>query len=168
MPTRHAIAAIANREGLDSQILLEEAAARWRDAGLKVVGLLAENNLTEGECSAAFLRDIASGQRFPIALDAAPPGTSCHLDATGLDAACAGLMGQLTAADVVILSKFGKTEAGGHGLRPAYLAAFEAGRPLLTTVSAKHAAAWAGFAPDAARLEPEAGAVNTWWASVRA
>lgn len=136
--------------------------------GLRAVGLLAENRAVAGECSAAFLRDIASGQRFSIELDAAPRNSSCHLDSAGLDHACAELLGQMAGADLVILSKFGKTEAAGAGLLPAFAAAIAARKPLLTTVSEKHTQAWARFAPDAVLLEPDAKAVERWAASITA
>lgn len=160
------IAAVANRDGQDSQELLEEAVVAWRDAGLVVVGLLAENRDVEGECSAAFLRDIVSGRRFSIQLDSAPEGTICHLDTAGLDEACAGLLPQLAGADVVILSKFGKTEAAGGGLRDAFAASMASGLPLLTTVSGKHAGAWAEFAPDAIWVAPDLEAIRHWRGSV--
>lgn len=167
MSVTRTIAAIANREGQDSQILLEEVVTGWRDAGLRVVGLLAENQDAEGQCSAAFLRDIASGQRFSIQLDAAPDGTICHLDTAGLDEACARLLLQLVGADVVVLSKFGKTEAAGGGLRDAFTGSIASGTPLLTTVSGKHAGAWADFAPDAIRVEADLLALQRWQASAR-
>jgi len=167
MPGPRAIAAIANREGRDSQELLAAAVRDWRAAGVRVAGLLAENRHTAGECSAAFLHDIATGRRFSIELDAAPGGSICHLDPAGLDAACAQLLPGIAGADLVVLSKFGKTEAAGAGLRPAFAAVIAAGTPLLTTVSDKHAEAWAAFAPDALRLEPDADAVRDWWRARR-
>lgn len=156
------IAAIANREERDSQALLRAAAEAWRAAGANVVGILAEDGDTEGECSAAFLRDIASGRRFSIHLDAAPAGTSCHLDTDGVDDACAGLLPQIAGADIVVLSKFGKTEAMRRGLWAAFCEATAAGKPLLTTVSAKHRDAWTAFAGDATWLEPESGPIERW------
>ena len=158
-----AVAAIANRPGRDAQGLLSQAVARWRKAGLKVVGVLAEDSREEGQCSAAFLRDIASGQRFSIQLDAAPQGTSCHLDAVAVGRACATLLPQIATADIVVLSKFGKTEALGEGLWPAFRGAIEAGTPLLTTVSPKHEAALTAAAPDAVRLEADGGSIDDWW-----
>lgn len=119
-------------------------------------------------CSAAFLRDVALGRRFSIQLDAAPAGTSCHLDAAGIGEACAGLLPQIAGADIVVLSKFGKTEAAQQGLRAAFSGAIAAGRPLLTTVSPKHAEAWAAFAPRAVWLEPDSGAIERWWQAAKA
>lgn len=158
-----AIAALANREGQESQPLLREAANSWREAGARVVGVLAENNDAGGTCSAAFLIDIASGRRFSIQLDATPVGTNCHLDADGIEEACIGLLAQIPRADVVLLSKFGKTEAAGQGLWPAFRSTIAAGTPLLTTVSPRHAEAWAAFAPGAIWLEPDVRAIGQWW-----
>lgn len=160
------IAAIANRDGLDWQDLLGKIAAEWRDSGLRVVGLLAENNRDGGQCSAARLRDIGTGQRFSIQLDAAPSGTSCHLDPSGLDRACADLLPRIAGADAVILSKFGKTEAAGGGLQPLFAAALAAGVPLLTTVSARQESRWSAFAPGARWIEPVADTIRDWRATL--
>jgi len=162
------VAVIANRAGLDTQALLSEAVARWRGAGATIVGLLAEDGDGEEACSAAFLRDIATGRSFSIQLDAAPAGTACHLDAAGLSEACAGLLPRIAAADLIVLSKFGKTEAAGSGLRTAFAAAIAAGKPLLTTVSPKHEAAWRAFAPDAAALDPDRQSLDRWWRAAQA
>lgn len=164
----NAIAVIANREGRDSQALLSDAAADWLGAGVTVVGVLAENNVIEGTCSAAFLRDIASGRRFSIHLDTAPAGTDCHLDAAGIGDACAELLPQIALADVVLLSKFGKTEAMRQGLWAAFSGAIAAGKPLLTTVSTKHAEAWTAFAPQAVWLKPDIRSIERWWHATKA
>lgn len=162
----HPIAAIANSEGQDSQALLFEAAADWRGAGAGVVGLLAENNHAAGVCSAAFLRDIASGRRYSIQLDSAPAGTVCHLDAAGMGDACTDLLPQIAGADVVILSKFGKVEAMQRGLWAAFSDALAAGKPVLTTISAKHVSAWRTFAPQAQWLDPDRQSIDRWWQAV--
>ncbi|MBV6305780.1 DUF2478 domain-containing protein [Candidimonas humi] len=167
MTTSSTIAYIANREGLDSQALLSAAVAQWRAAGIEAVGVLAENNETEGMCSAGFLRDLASGKRFSIQLDAPPAGTSCHLDTAGMEDAGAGLLTQIPQADIVVFSKFGKLEATQKGLWAAFAAAISAGRPLLTTVSPKHAQAWQAFAPAALRLESKPAAIAQWWNMIR-
>jgi len=159
------VAVIANREGQDSQALLAEAVAGWRAAGARIAGVLAENNQEEGVCSAGFLRDIASGRRYSVQLDAPPAGTACHLDVTGMDDACVGLLDQIGSADVVVISKFGKMEAMQQGLWPAFAAAAGAGKPLLTTVSARHVEAWKRFAPGAAWLDGDRAALARWWQS---
>jgi hypothetical protein len=78
-------------------------------------------------------------------------------------AACASLLGHLEGSDLVILSKFGKLEAAGQGLFPAFQAAIAAGRRLLTSVSSKHGDVWRALAPDAALLEADEAALTAWW-----
>ena len=163
MTRAHAIAIVESRDAGNPQALLSQAVDRLRGAGVRVVGVLAEDNDAEGECSAGFLRDIATGQRFSIQLDAAPAGTKCHLDAVGIESACALLLPQLAAADLVVLSKFGKLEAMGQGLWHAFASAAGAGTPLLTTVSSRHREAWNAWAPPAARVEASIPAIERWW-----
>jgi nucleoside-triphosphatase THEP1 len=155
-------AVIANREGQDSQAFLSTAAAEWRDAGLRVAGVLAEDNEAGGTCSAGFLRDIASGRKYSVHLETPPVGATCHLDASGMDNACTGLLGQIASVDIVLFSKFGKLEATRKGLWPAFSAAVAAGKPLLTTVSPKHFEAWKAFAPDAAWLDADVLSIEQW------
>lgn len=161
------MAVIANRKGGNSLAVLSGLAAEWQSTGTRVVGLLAEENDAEGVCSAGFLRDIASGRAYSIQLDASPAGTSCHLDEVGVENASTGLLDQIASADVVILSKFGKLEALRKGLWPAFAAVFAAGKPLLTTVSAKHADALKEVAPAALWLEADRASVEEWWRTAR-
>lgn len=143
--------------------LLARAVAEWRAAGINVAGVLAEPHGLPGRaCGAGLLRDIASGAPQRIYLETAPATTSCHLDATGVEAACRRLTGQIAISDLVVLSKFGKLEAAGGGLAPTFRAALAAGKPLLTTVSEKHLDAWRAFAPGAVLLEGAA-ALAAWW-----
>lgn len=156
------IAVIANNEAQDSQVLLSGMAAHWRKQGLRVAGVLAEDHNGEGACSAGFLRDVGTGARFSIQLDAAPSGTSCHLDAHGVEGACEVLLPQLGDADIVILSKFGKLEAMQQGLWRAFSSATAAGIPLLTTVSSRHRDAWNAWAPEAEWLEAGEIPIELW------
>jgi hypothetical protein len=148
------------------QALFADAIAQWRRAGVTVAAVLAEmNGLSNSTCSAGFLRDMASGAAYSIHLDAPPRDTTCHLDARGVDAACAAVLPQIAASDLVVLSKFGKLEAMGQGLFAAFEAARAAGRPVLTTVSPKHYEAWCKFAPDAMALPADVNALRDWWRS---
>jgi len=157
-----AIAVIANNEAQDSQVLLARMAANWRKQGLRVAGVLAEDHEGEGACSAGFLRDIGTGARFSIQLDAAPSGTSCHLDARGVEGICDVLLPQVGDADIVILSKFGKLEAMRQGLWRAFACAVAAGIPLLTTVSSRHRQAWTVWAPKAEWLDAGDASLERW------
>ena len=163
------IAAIVGTDSPQVQKLFAAAVARWQAAGARVAGVVAESHdLPDRTCAAGFLRDIASGKRFSMYLEAPPADTSCHLDAEGVDAACNAVLGALPDCDLVVLSKFGKLEAGGGGLRDAFGAAIEAGVPVLTSVSPAYVAAWEAFAtPLFVVLPAAAERIDAWWRSLR-
>jgi len=77
-----------------------------------------------------------------------------------------GLLAQIPDADIVIFSKFGKLEAAQKGLWAALSAAIAAGKPILTTVSARHIDAWKSFAPAATWLDGDQAALDAWWRTV--
>jgi nucleoside-triphosphatase THEP1 len=129
---------------------------------LSVAGVIAESADAEGVCSAGFLRDLASGERFSIQLEKAPAHTSCHLDGSGVNKASAKLIPQIAAADIVILSKFGKLEAEGRGLWSAFEAAIKQGKLVLTTISAKHQEAWDALVPATDWLEGDLAEIRDW------
>jgi len=165
-------ASIATVIGSDSQAiqsLFEAQVNEWRSEGVNVVGLIGEAHaLPDRSCAAGFLRDLASEARFSMYLETPPSDTSCHLDGSGVDAACTALLGQIEASDVVVLSKFGKLEGMGRGLRPAFEAAASAGKPILTTVSEKHRDAWAEFTGGTTMIPDNPAAIRAWWAGLKA
>jgi hypothetical protein len=162
-PKENRIATVKGTDSATAQTLFAEAIAQWRREGVKVAAVLAETlSPTAGICSADYLRDLTSGVAYSIHLDEPPRDTSCHLDASGVDAACVALLPQLDSCDLVVLSKFGKLETMERGLFPAFEAARAAGLPILTTASAKHEDAWHRFAPDAVTLPANAEALQGW------
>lgn len=163
------IAAVVGADSLARQALFAEVVAVWRAAGVKIAGVIGEpQRRPGGPCSAAILRNIVSGQPVSIYLDTAPSNTVCHLDAAGVGTACAEILGQIPASDLVVLSKFGKLEAQQAGLVAAFEQAVAAGKPLLTTVSDKHREAWQAFAPGAVYLPVDAAALRDWWRTLEA
>jgi hypothetical protein len=169
MGTTHAgIAAVEGARSTTVQALFEDAVEGWRAGGVKVVGLIEEAHGKLGRTfSAGVLRDIVSGKHHSIYLEEPPANTSCHIDANGAEDACATVLKQIETCDLVVLSKFGKLEAGEGGLRAAFEAAIAAGKPVLTSVSDKHAEAWRAFAPEAAILPPDPMALQDWWGAAR-
>lgn len=167
-PAPARIACVVDAPGAAVQALFAEAVAGWRESGVKVVGVIAEAyGLPDRSCGAGFLRDIASGQPFAIYLQAPPDHTSCHLDAAGVDAACAAVRRQIPGSDLVVLSKFGKLEAVGSGLADAFHAAIAAGKPTLTSVSDRHRDAWQATMPGAISLPADRAAIRSWWRKAR-
>jgi hypothetical protein len=84
-------------------------------------------------------------------------------------AACETVQRDIEAGcDLVVLNKFGKIEAEGGGLAPAFAAAVNARLPVLTSVSPKLAEPWARFAaPLFVVLPPEERLIEAWWREAR-
>jgi hypothetical protein len=163
-PSDATIAAIVGSGSRSVQSLFAAVAGDLRAEGLRVIGVVSETHgLADRTCSAGFLRDIVTRAQFPIYLQDPPRDTSCHLDESGVDAACRRLLPQIPGCDLLIISKFGKLEAGGGGLTPAFEAAIKAHKPILTSVSELHLAAWRAFAPNAADVRCDESAVRRWW-----
>jgi Protein of unknown function (DUF2478) len=166
-PAQSRIAAVMGHDRSILQALLAGAVAHWQASGARIVGLLAEpHGLPDRACGAGILRDVVSGRAYPIYLETPPSHGSCHIDAAGVDAACAALLDQIPRSDLVVLSKFGKLEAAQSGLVGAFRAAIAAGKPVLTTLSVKQQDAWRAFAPDSVYLAADGTTLRRWWRSL--
>jgi hypothetical protein len=166
-PWKAKIAAVVGGHSRTAQTLFAAVAGELRAEGLHVVGVISEaHGIPDRTCRAGFLRDIAFGAQFSIYLPDPPRDTSCHLDESGIDAASRQLLPQISSCDLLIISKFGKSEAGGRGLTPAFEAAIKAHKAILTSVSELHLAAWRALAPDAADLSCDELAIRRWWETV--
>lgn len=134
---------------------------------LRIAGLI-EGVAGEGTaCGAGQLRSIGSGGSFALFQELGAGSESCSLDSSGVVQASEQVCGDIArGCDLVVLSKFGKLEAENRsGLISAFVAAMEAGLPILTSVSPKHMAAWSAFAaPLFVTLPPEMAALEAWQA----
>jgi hypothetical protein len=137
------IAVVRGASGAKVKDVLRAVAERWRGS-VRLAGLVAEDHgLADRACSAGFLRNVASGERFSIFQDLGPGSTACHLDGMGALAAANAVLRAIEAGcDLVLLSKFGKLEADGRGLFGAFQAALDAHIPLLTSVSVAFEEPW--------------------------
>lgn len=166
MPSR--IAAVTGGQSAAVQPLFAALVTEWRAGGTKVAGVLSEpDGASDRTCTAGFLREINSGEAYQIHLETPPVGTSCDIDAAGVETAGRDVLTDLEPSDLVILSKFGKLETMGGGLARAFEAAIAADKPLLTTVSEKHLEAWRAVAPDSILLPADEAAIRRWWEGAR-
>ncbi|MFC3675352.1 DUF2478 domain-containing protein [Ferrovibrio xuzhouensis] len=120
---------------------------------LKVVGLIQHESRMPGRSHCDMeLEDIASGERIAISEERGAAARGCRLDPAGLAAAYMAARAGLTGdTDLVVISKFGKIEAEGGGLRDLIAEALEAGVPVLIGVPERNLASWQEFAGDMAR-----------------
>ncbi|WP_339107072.1 DUF2478 domain-containing protein [Thioclava sp. GXIMD4216] len=95
--------------------------------------------------------------RWPIRQDLGRGAAACTLDSTALEGAVFRLsqdLARLPCNVPVILNKFGRQEAEGHGLRPLIAQALEAGHPIILGVPTQTEAAFHAFAgPLAEKLD---------------
>lgn len=157
------IVAFASTNRAATEALLASVVSRLSVSGAKVVGLLSDTSgIGVDTCAAGILRDITSMQPFSIRLVEPSSRTSCLLDTAGVAAACRNVLDRIDDSDFVVLSKFGKLEAMGWGLLPAFEAAMRLRKPLLTSVSGFHRPAWKAFAPSATDLSADEATLIDW------
>lgn len=134
-------------EGLATDILLENIAHQLRDAGLKLVGAVQSNSSAprRSQCEMT-LEDLATGRCTKASEDRGPLARGCRLDASALED-IVGLAASSLKADtaLVIINRFGKQEAEGHGFRPMIESAALLDVPVLTAVNRTHLDAWRAF-----------------------
>jgi len=129
------------------QDLLGDFARRLTDAGFRVSGVVESSADAATPCKSMVLRSLEDGRVFSISQDLGPGSLACNLDPEGLVLACAAVQQSIAlGTDVVILSKFGKQEAMGHGLADAFGSAISAGLPIITAVSPARMDDWRNFA----------------------
>lgn len=163
------IAVVQGASNATIQDIFHALADRWRMSA-RLAGVLAETHgLADRACSAGFLRNIGTGERFPIFQDLGPGSAACHLDGAAMLPATEAVRRDIAAGcDLVLLNKFGKLEAANSGLVDAFRAAIEADVPVLTSVSPSHEAAWAQFAtPLFVTLAANPAEIDAWWQAVR-
>lgn len=159
------IAALQGASSPRIQSLMADFAAQLARSGLRVGGVVEiGEDAPGGACGRLQLRDLATGELFPISQNLGPGSQACNLDGRGLAAACAAAERAVAGGlDILILSKFGKQEAARSGLYDVFLMAAATCTPLLTAVSPAMATAWGDFAGPLSEFLPvEAEAVKAW------
>lgn len=152
------------------QELFRSLTAHWCSTA-NLAGVLAEDHgLPDRACSAGYLRSLRDDAMYPIFQDLGAGSTTCHLAGSDALAAAAAVRRDIAqGCDLVVLSKFGKLEAAGGGLREAFVAAVEADVPLLTSVSTPFKEAWESFATSLFVTVPaEFEQIDAWWQTMQA
>ncbi len=154
-----------NRHDDAVDALLEEMARAFEAQGARVAGFVQRETDTGADCCpTTHLEDLATGERHLISQPLGNGSKGCRLDPRAL----AGLCGLLDAAlargaDILVLNRFGKGEAEGHGFRVAIERALLDGVPVLTAVQDAYLPAWRDFAGElGTTLAPAAAEVEAW------
>ncbi len=152
---------------IDDMLVWLVAQLRGRD--VRLAGAIQHNTDNGDRCRCDMtLEDLASGQRIDISEKRGPESRGCRLDSFALEASV-GLVTQslLEQRDLVIINRFGKREAEGHGFRQIVEQAMEAGVPVLVAVAEGQQEPWENFTGCyAERLPVDAGRILSWCESV--
>jgi len=146
--------------------LLARVVARLDAEGIRAAGVLRapRPDGAKAQCESA-LRLLPDGPVIRITQDLGPGSAACRMDAGALQEA-AGLAEARLAADdgdLLVLNKFGLSEAEGRGFRALISEALGRGMPVLLGLPEVHRAAFERFADGmATALWPEEEAVLAW------
>jgi nucleoside-triphosphatase THEP1 len=145
--------------------LLARVALDLQRAGLKLAGAVQTNEPRAGTCRCDMtLEDLASGRRIAASEDRGPLAQGCRLDTGALEEVVGLVAASLRPEiDLVIVNRFGKREAEGHGFRPVIEAAVLLDIPVLVALNEAHRAAWNAFAgEETVHLPPAFDSVGRW------
>lgn len=162
----HPLAAIRYSHRDDPVDALLEAAARDLQArGARVAGYVQrETDAGENCCATMHLENLTSGELHVISQPLGAGAKGCRLDPQALAGLCGLLEADLArGADILVLNRFGKGEAEGHGFRVAIERAMGEGVPVLVAVQDAYLPDWEAFAGDyAAKLSSDPAEIEAW------
>jgi ABC-type sulfate/molybdate transport systems ATPase subunit len=160
------VAAIFYRSQDDVDTLLADFAQTLQREGTRVGGIVQRNLRDEnGKKAGMQAIDLMTGREISICQPLGSGAMACKLDASGLaDAAVAVSRAIGDDAELIVLNKFSKQEASGHGLRDEFAETIVAGVPLLTAVPEKCFEDWRAFTGDlGTTLLCERQVIEGWW-----
>lgn len=165
------LAVIEIREGQSSALVLDVAVQTLLSKGVVVAGYLQREILSQSSmASDIVLEDIETGEQFDIMQALGSSATSCRLNTQALAHIAGRAIGRLAEpADILVLNRFGKAEAEGHGLRAVIEMAIARDIPVLTSVEESYLEDWQDYVGNlAVSLPPDASNVFAWYRSMSA
>ena len=165
------LAAILYRPEDDIDTLLADFAGDLLRASEQIGGIVQRNSKDEsGRQVGMEVLDLMTGRAISICQPLGRGATACKLDSAGLaEASLAVARAIEDDVALVIVNKFSKQEAAGHGLRSELADAILAGLPVLTAVPEKCIGAWTNFTGDrGTTLFYARHVIDAWWYEVSA
>lgn len=142
------ILAIVYSDGLAADRLISELGYEVRDAGIAVAGIVQHNQFIRDRTKCDMeVEELASGIVLKLSEDRGKEARGCRLDRGALSEAAGLLSASIESGpQLVILNKFGKTEAEGQGLRDTLAQAVQLGVPVIVGVPFRNIEQWRIFA----------------------
>ena len=163
------LAAVVYRPEDDVDTLLADFATDLLCAGERIGGVVQRNLKDEnGRQVGMQMIDLMTGRAISISQRLGRGATGCKLDPAGLAeaslAVCRAIEEEVA---LVVVNKFSKQEAAGHGLRSELADAIVAGLVVLTAVPERCADAWSAFTGDrGTTLLCARQTIAEWWREV--
>ncbi len=161
------ILAVVYTDGIAADRFLADLGYSLRSAGSSVAGLVQLNSFVRdpAKCDMA-VEELSSGTVLQLSEDRGREARGCRLDRGVLAEAAALLLRALERKpDVLVLNKFGKSEAEGAGLRDVLARTVEEGVPLVVGVPFRNLDQWRLFAGELAQECPADSALVERWLS---
>jgi molybdate transport system ATP-binding protein len=163
------LAAILYRPEDDVDALLADFANTLLHGSERIGGIVQRNLKDEaGRPNGMLVVDLLTGREISICQPLGRGATACKLDPAGLAEASLAISRAIAEdAALIIVNKFSKQEAAGHGLSSELAEAIIAGGPVLTAVPEKCLDAWKEFTGDrGTTLLCAPRVVEEWWREV--
>lgn len=160
-----AVAAVVYDGSIDMEAVLSAAVDLLRSSGVRVAGLLQRFGETlPGGKRAMYVEDLSNGERIRIDIPRGREASGCTLDPDGLNRATCVLKNAIPQRpDILMVNRFGKQEAEGHGMRAEMAEAVASGLPTLVAVSKSLLADWEKFLGGPGHLlRPEPEDIVNW------
>jgi molybdate transport system ATP-binding protein len=166
------IAAVVYDDGVAVDELLLVFVGDLANEGVRVGGVvqLPRGGPGCGPAALLRLRDISSGEVFPICQDRRGEGGDCCLDPLKLREAGGRILAATRSrTDLVLISRFGKEEARGQGFREEWAGAVLRGRPVLTAVRRAMVENWfTSTGGIGTLLDARLWVLKDWWRDIAA
>ena len=151
----------------ESDRLLAALAESLLAEGVQVLGVVQRNlERPDGARCDMDLLGLGATDVWRISQRLGPRSQGCRLDPQGLERAAgeiAAVLAAGSAADLLLVNKFGKQEVDGRGFRPVIAAALLRDLPVLTAVNARNLPGFLAFAGGLAEpVAAEAAALRQW------
>ncbi len=156
------LAAIAFKPKDPVDDVLAEIAAPF-DAN-RIAGYVQKRRKDRDCGTLVYVRNLRSGDEMPITRNRGAMAKGCKLDGDALSSLSKQLERDVeTSCDLLIIARFGRSEADGRGLRDVISRALDLGVPVLVGVRDEYVDAWNEFhggIADTLPLDPHA--ILTW------
>jgi molybdate transport system ATP-binding protein len=163
------VAAVVYDDGVAVDDLLLVFARELGERGVRVGGLIQMPRETCGPKVPLEIRDLGTGEVFPICRTLGPGEDDCGFDPSKLRLAADRLRAATDGdADLVFVSRFGKEEARGGGFCEEILHAAAAGRSVLTAVRRGNVGNWLALNDGVGTLlDARLWVLHCWWEDLR-